>query len=119
MTPTQDDMNRAIAEDLAPCPPAFLGGAPYPKSTDIWGFRVVQEKVKPYCYEWACLPNFFTDPALTLMLMERLALGGSAYWFEHFENGYKFDAVNEFRSSRNETIGEAVAMAYARMRGLK
>lgn len=106
----RDSLNKKIAEDLGwreiescTCDRGILRGISPNNESGNRGRRHI--------------PNI-TDPSLTLMLMEKMLANGQAYWIQHDEDGYQFEAVNSSKTYRSDTIGEAVALAYAKMKGL-
>lgn len=76
--------------------------------TDVWW----SPDGAPYCE--ADAPNFFTDPACTLMLMEKGRIEVSPL----IDGRYQARVFGGNEVFGSDTIGEAVAMAYVKMKGI-
>lgn len=70
---------------------------------------------------WANTPNFFTDPACTLMLMEKgkISIDPVGPLWAAGIRWYNGSVAMLAHSDQAKTIGEAVALAYCAMKGLK
>jgi hypothetical protein len=118
MTRTErDDMNRKIAEDLGWTVPLTPG---LKCQRCRYSFSDMQHGC-PECSD-KYPPNYFTDPTCTLLLMGRMIQSVVLHvWLKEgqvfigYENS-KYFGQGPFTA---DAIGEAVALAYAKMRGLK
>lgn len=115
MNPTErDDLNKRIAEDLG-----------WHRISFIWHSPECRFESGIACSSLGCgpLPNFTADPACTLLLMERGKIGMEPHegkWVAAPPltlDGRGIPRTDDARIA--PTIGEAVALAYAKMRNLK
>lgn len=120
MTPTErDDLNKRIAEDL---------GYRYESSHNWWHTPDCSKsmpKCGPHIFTFCGheVPNFFTDPACTLLLMGKLLQSERTVISKHGiglrRTTPSWEPDDAVRTDINKDIGEAVALAYAAMRNLK
>lgn len=125
MTPTErDDINKRIAEDLGWTVPLTPGlkcqRCKYLFSDMQHGCPECSDKYPP---------NFFTDPACTLMLLEKMIhepsdiyefyIDGAIIGGDLTEKGARIHSAGFFIDIEKDKLGEAVALAYVRMRNLK
>ncbi len=128
---TGDHVSYGIFDPTEPTVPGIYGG-PIPKYRrslkKAWRQHItVNDTVDLYMWEHV---DFVTDPAMTLMLLEKIVVKRGfiqlSAWLEsptrvsitgQMDSGYwKSDEPSTYAAT--ESIGESVALTYARMEGL-